>query len=247
MSLLTPPPAAAAPTTLSADVFQLLREDILSGGFAPGDKLRLHDLRDRYDVGFSPLREALMYLASDGLVVVEHQKGFRVAPISLDDLWDVTRTRQMIEAELLEEAVKHGDDSWEAEIVASFHRLEKLPSTDPATGLVTPEWARRHYAFHRSLIASAKSRLLMRFWQMAYDQSDRYRRISASVAGGREDEHQRLMAGALARDVKALIALNGEHIETTAKVVAAQIALASQAAPDAAPRGRRKARPTDAV
>jgi DNA-binding GntR family transcriptional regulator len=241
MSLLSPPTPHAGSTTLSADVFQHLREDILSGRFAPGGKLRLQDLRERYDVGFSPLREALMYLASDGLVVIEQQKGFRVTPISLDDLWDVTRTRQRIEGELLAEAVQHGDDAWEAEIVASFHRLEKLPSTDPETGFVTPEWAHRHYIFHRSLIAGARSRLLRRFWQMAYDQSDRYRRISASVAGGREDEHRNLMTAALAHDVEALVAINTRHIETTAKVVAEQIALASQNAP-APVRAQRKGR-----
>jgi GntR family transcriptional regulator, carbon starvation induced regulator len=235
--------AALAPTTLSADVFQRLREDILSGRFAPDDKLRLHDLRERYDVGFSPLREALMYLASDGLVVVEHQKGFRVAPISLDDLWDVTRTRQMIEEQLLTEAIEFGDDGWEADIVAAFHRLEKLPSTDPATGFVTPEWAQRHYAFHRSLIAGAHSRLLKRFWQMAYDQSDRYRRISASIAGSREDEHKKLMKAAIARDTAALIKLNRKHIETTAKVVAEQFANVGRTATPS-PGGKRKSRAT---
>jgi DNA-binding GntR family transcriptional regulator len=244
MSLLSLAPAALAPTTLSADVFQRLREDILSGRFSPDDKLRLHDLKEHYEVGFSPLREALMYLASDGLVVVEHQKGFRVAPISLDDLWDVTRTRQMIEEKLLTEAVEHGDDAWESEIVASFHRLEKLPSTDPTTGFVTPEWAKRHYAFHRALISGARSRLLKRFWQMAYDQSDRYRRISASIAGSREDEHKKLMKAALARDTEALIKLNQKHIEKTAKVVAEQFANVGKSALPVTPvRGRRKRTP----
>ena len=243
MTLLTSRPSSAPSTTLTADVFQHLREDILAGGFRPGDKLRLHDLRERYNVGFSPLREALMHLASDGLVVVEHQKGFRVAPVSLDDLWDVTRTRRLIEDQLLPEAVRLGDDAWEGEIVAAFHRLEKLPSTDPATGLVTSEWARRHHAFHYAIVAAAESRWLKRFWQIAYDQSDRYRRISAKVVGGREDEHELLMKAALARDADALIEINRRHIQRTAEVVADQIARTALPEPDPARRVRRKVVP----
>jgi GntR family carbon starvation induced transcriptional regulator len=231
--------AATPGKTLAADVFSWLREDLLAVRFQPGDKLPLNELRDRYSVGFSPLREALMHLAADGLVVVEQQKGFRVAPISIDDLWDVTRSRQLIEETLLREAVQNGDHAWEGEIVSAFHKLEKLASTDPATGLIDPEWARRHYAFHYALINSSPSRCLKRFWQSAYDQSDRYRRISASVIGNRDEEHFELMQAALAKDAATLLTINRQHIQKTAEFVADWFSRPPAASPPSA-RGRRR-------
>ncbi len=207
--------------TLTADVFLRLREDLLAGRFKPDQKLRLEELRRIYNVGFTPLREALMRLASDGLAVIEHQRGFRAAPISLDDLWDVTRIRQEIEAIALRDALRNGDDAWEAEIVAAFHRLGKVRNTDPETKTIAPEWARRHHAFHYALIAGAESRWIKRFWQTLYDQSDRYRRIGAlSVPEGRQREHRELMTVALRRDEVRMIRLSQAHIEKTAHIVA---------------------------
>jgi DNA-binding GntR family transcriptional regulator len=213
-----------APKTLSADVFGRLREDLLAGCFAPDAKLRLEDLRQIYEVGFSPLREALMLLAANGLVVVEHQKGFRAAPITLEDLNDVISARQKIEAIALRDALEHGDDNWEAAIVAAFHRLGKVTHINPTTGVIDAEWARRHHAFHYALVAGARSRWIKRLWQTLYDQTDRYRRIAASsIPEGRLQEHERLMKAALRRDTELLLDLSFRHVQRTATLVANQM------------------------
>jgi len=65
--------------TLASSVYDRLRGDILSGSLPPGEKLRTEALRSRYEVGNSPIREALNRLSADGLVTREDQKGFRVA------------------------------------------------------------------------------------------------------------------------------------------------------------------------
>src|SRR3546814_18820283 len=91
--------------TLAAEVRSQLREDLLAGRFRPNERLRMEDLRSRYAVGFTPLREALMHLASDGLVITEQQRGFRAAPISLADHWDIATTRQAIEDIALADAL----------------------------------------------------------------------------------------------------------------------------------------------
>ena len=83
--------------TLSAVAVTRLRNDILSCALPPGERLRLDALKTLYGVGFSPLREALVQLCAEGLVELEEQRGFRVAPVSADDLTDVTNTRVDIE------------------------------------------------------------------------------------------------------------------------------------------------------
>ena len=59
-----------------------LRQEIVNGTVAPGAKLKLVPLARRYEVSRGPLREAAARLAAEGLVTIEDQRGFRVAPIS---------------------------------------------------------------------------------------------------------------------------------------------------------------------
>src|SRR4029079_12386032 len=83
--------------TLTSDVFDRLRTDIVHCHLRPNSRLLFRDLRATYDSGMSPLREALMRLAADGLVVLEDHKGFRVAPVSRAELVDITSTRCELE------------------------------------------------------------------------------------------------------------------------------------------------------
>ena len=104
--------------TLATDLFEQLRSDILHNRLDPGSRLRFKDLRERYHSGLSPLREALMRLVSEGLVVLEDHKGFRVAPVSREEMQDIANTLLELEALAIRMAVKKGDDRWEADIVA---------------------------------------------------------------------------------------------------------------------------------
>jgi hypothetical protein len=74
------------------------------------------------------LGEALSHLLAEGLVLLEQQRGYAVAPVSLDDLHDVTATRRYIDSLALRRSIERGDLEWEARIVASFHRLSKIKS-----------------------------------------------------------------------------------------------------------------------
>ena len=77
---------ANASRTLIERAYAQLRDDIIEGRLAPGEKLRVEHLKDRYGVGAGTLREAITRVVSDALAVAEGQRGFRVAPISMADL-----------------------------------------------------------------------------------------------------------------------------------------------------------------
>src|ERR1044072_1821904 len=107
--------------TLTSDVFDRLRTDILHCHLRPNSRLLFRDLRASYASGMSPLREALMRLASEGLVVLEEHKGFRVAPVSREEVVDIATTRCELEGLAVRMAIEKGDDLWEANILARFH------------------------------------------------------------------------------------------------------------------------------
>ncbi|MCZ6586034.1 MAG: GntR family transcriptional regulator, partial [Gammaproteobacteria bacterium] len=67
-------------------VYERLRHDILNGRLEPGRRLRIKALKERYDVGHSPLREALNRLTASGLIDQVDGKGFQVSITSADEL-----------------------------------------------------------------------------------------------------------------------------------------------------------------
>ena len=127
-----PDSAAPLPRTLVERAYLSLRHDVVCGKLAPGERLRVEHLKDQYEVGAGTLREALSLLVSDALVTSEGQRGFRVAPISLADLEDVTNTRVMLETEALRQSIRRGDAKWETALVQSSNRLiKRIPASMP--------------------------------------------------------------------------------------------------------------------
>ena len=203
--------------------YSALREDILSGHLEPGEKLRVEALRDRYDVGASTLREALTRLAGEALVTSEEQRGFRVAAVSLEDFADLAQTRKLIEVEALRQAILAGDDAWEANVVAAYHRLSKVEeklSSSPSS--YSGEFEDRNRDFHRALLAACRSRWLQHMHSILFQQSERYRRISLAHKEITRDvhaEHAALLSAVLARDVERACRVAGDHIDRTLQVV----------------------------
>ncbi len=99
--------------TLATYAVSALRRGILDGALAPGSRLRIEDLRSRFGMGASPLREALSQLAAEGLVQRLDQRGFRVAPAAASELNDLIETRCLIEGAALRASIEAGDDAWE--------------------------------------------------------------------------------------------------------------------------------------
>jgi DNA-binding GntR family transcriptional regulator len=227
-------------------VLDRLRADIVQGKLAPGEKLRLEHLTSRYDAGRTPLREACCRLASEGLVTVEDQRGFRVTPISRADLLDLTRTRHQIEGLALRASVGRGDLAWEGDVTAALHRLVRLSPRAPASprarahaarergaAALDDAWEREHGRLHTALVGACGSPWLLRFHALLFEQSERYRRLASAYGQPERDidgEHQALVRAALDRDVERACALLTEHIaRTTERVLAGHPALGARA------------------
>ncbi len=166
-------------TTLADLADRNLRRDIVAGVLKPGEKLSIASLIKRYAIGASPLREALSRLSTDRLVVLEGKRGFTVAPISAAELDDISICRRLVETEAVRLAVEHGDETWEARVVAAFHRLDRAeerarqhPAADPV------EWEQRNSEFHAAVVSACGSTWLIRLQTMLYAQHERYRRLS---------------------------------------------------------------------
>lgn len=223
--------AANPSPTLAEQGYNQLKQQILSATLEPGQPLRLERLRTSLGIGYTPLREALMRLSSEGFVDMEGQRGFRVAPISLQSFADITNARVSIEALALTRALEVGDDNWEASIVANFHRLSRRTAIDPETGLISAEWDSAHRDFHYSLISGCDNEWLKHFWQILFDQAFRYRQLAVTRGYQYRDdlsEHKNLMEQVLDHNLSGLLQASEAHIRGTYDVVLKVLANSEQ-------------------
>jgi DNA-binding GntR family transcriptional regulator len=231
-----------APRTLVEDAYRRVREDIVDGKYVPGSRLRVEHLKDDYGVGAGTLREALSLLVADALVVTEGQRGFQVAPISLADLEDLTRTRVLLETQALRLSLKQGGDAWEAGVVTAFHLLTKVEDLRKRTGARTKEWEALNRRFHEALTAASGSRWLTYLLAILYRQGERYRRFVLATNPTRRDvhaEHTELFEAAMKRDERRAIACATRHIQLTHEAVRLKLELGEAegaASRDARPR-----------
>lgn len=196
-----------------------LRSDIVSSVFEPETRLKFADMTKRYDVGIGTLREALSQLVSEGFVTLEAGKGFKVAAVSADELVEITEHFINFEKRAVRSAIEHGDEDWEANIVAAHHRLNLIESLSWVERMERHlDWVQRHREFHESIVAACTGLWLYKLRSMMFDQLDRYRFVTKREregVGSKSQEHREIMDAALARDADRTALLIEQHIRDT--------------------------------
>jgi DNA-binding GntR family transcriptional regulator len=151
--------APASTVLLSDEVVDRIREAILSGGFAPGHRLREEELAEALNVSRGPVRSALLQLDREGMVMRRRNRGAIVARLSLADLQEVYSLRTAIEPVACEWAARNADDDDFAEmdlIISGYSRLNSKSTVQDA--------AAADLSFHDVLYRAARHRRLLRLW-----------------------------------------------------------------------------------
>jgi DNA-binding GntR family transcriptional regulator len=224
---LSEPPAETSSQTpaqtQASSVYERLRADLLTARLAPGRKLQLKFLMERYQTGQTPIREALNRLTSEGLVECQDQRGFSVAGISAAELAELTKTRCWVEDLALRQAMAAATPAWEEELVVACHRLVRTPRSLSSTRYEdNPEWERVHRAFHRCLLRPCDSRSLCGFCDQLTDQLYRYRQLSVRKVYPARDintEHEAIARAVLDGDADHAASLLRQHYQMTADVI----------------------------
>jgi GntR family carbon starvation induced transcriptional regulator len=208
----------------AAKVLYHLKQDILKGFFAAGHKLKMSALKERYNVGVSPLREALSQLVVMQLVQVQDQRGYRVCPVTQSELIDIYDTRAQIESLCVAQAIERGDGAWEAGIVAAAYQLQSNADLLKADGDLQA-WEELHQQFHYSIAKGCGSQELLRVRLDLYEKASRYRNLwlqhnaGNGAFGVNQMEHEQLVAAVLARDIRLAKELMSKHIRVPSQVL----------------------------
>ncbi|MBB1312243.1 MULTISPECIES: GntR family transcriptional regulator [Aliivibrio] len=205
--------------TLTDKVSKMIHQDILSGDLHPGQKLVVAELKKRYNVGASPIREALVQLSWNKYVKLEPQKGCWVATISIVELEELFEGLRVVAKMLLEKAISKGDEAWELSVLTSYHRLSKVNLENTPEAI--QEWTQRHSDFHNSLLSGADAPIMFQFYQELTNQIRRYRHLQNTHKMFNKEhtdyleEHETIMKLALSRNTdQAVVLLESHYIKT---------------------------------
>lgn len=202
-------PSPKRPPTAQAFVLAELRRMIIAGELLPGQPLRQDALAERLGVSRVPLREAFKVLEGEGQVVYEPHRGYKVARLSLGDLLEVYRIRQLLETEAARAAVERADDgTLDAMRIAG----KEVEAASAAADILPMTEANRR--FHFVLLSAARMPRLERLIQVLWDATDTYRFVYYGVEANRqrvEDEHSLIVEAFADRDADRLITLLDDH------------------------------------
>jgi len=210
-------------TSLTSQTYQRIHSMIIRGDLAPGQKLKIEELRKNLDTGASPVREALSLLTSEQLVELIDQRGFKVANVSVEAFEELLKTRCWIEELALRESIKTSNTDWEEQLILIHHRLKRAPRDLKGSDM---DWEAQHKKFHMALLSGCQSSLLLKFCDQLYDQNIRYRNIarpSAAPKRNTADEHDAILNHVLDRDADNAVDELISHYQITGKYLATQI------------------------
>lgn len=120
--------------TITNAAYERIKSDILSGKYKPGEHLREKDLCDDLQVSRTPVRDALVRLGQEGLVVLKPHKGVFVRKFTKKNIQDYYQTRAILEGLGAKLAAKHVTESSKEQLLSIIEKMkETLYKSDQVT------------------------------------------------------------------------------------------------------------------
>ena len=197
--------------TAAETVLHELRSALAAGRLMPGQQLVQEDLAEDLGVSRVPIRESLKILEGEGHVTYHPNRGYFVTELSADDLIELYRIRQILEAEALAQAVLEVSDADIADIESILEQVEQAAESGDVERLTEA-----NRAFHVAIIELSGMNRLSRLIRQLWDASDIYRTVYFRDPVNRErvhSEHREIIDALKARDAQALIRAQNSHRE----------------------------------
>ncbi|MBL1116463.1 GntR family transcriptional regulator [Streptomyces sp. 110] len=197
------------PQTAQQFVLGELRGAITSGQLKPGMPIRQDSLAEQLGVSRVPLREALRILEAEALVVHKAHRGYFVAELSLADLREVYRIREVLETEAVRQASGRPDKLPLATLETAQHEVEKAAGTGDVSAMAAAN-RRFHFALYEAAGMPRLTRLIATLW----DATDAYRSLYYVAADNRDHvvrEHRAILDALRGGETNAAARLLDEH------------------------------------
>lgn len=200
-------------------IYETLREGLIWGRWRSGEQLKPQHLKEELNCTSGVLREALLRLSGEGMVLLVKNAGFRVASYDENTFREAAHLRLLLECEAAELAVKRGDFEWEMAVNTAHHNLAYIEDQMATADDITPfvqRWSQLDWAFHSAVLSACGSKLLMRRYRSVYDTFRMYAAAQIDEFGfivpGTINEHRAIFDTAIQRDVDGCIEAIKAHL-----------------------------------
>src|SRR3546814_2098594 len=137
--------------SITEHTYRQLKAELPQCRLKPCERLQTNELRIRFGVSLSGIREALSRLSAEGLVEADPQRGFRATPLTRQDLLDLTGAAIEIDGICIRQSLKKGDKAWEQLLIKARDKVVNSAVVSPdAGGRLNIEFMAAHHDFHRS-------------------------------------------------------------------------------------------------
>lgn len=201
--------------SLRENIYSSIKEDILTCRVLPNSDLREQSLAEKFSVSKSPVRDALLRLEQERLVVVLPRQGYRVAPISIVDAREMFQLRKVLEPACAEAAAQNATDRQVAEL-ESFRSLD-----GPNVPDVFIEYNR---GFHFAVCRASGNARMARIACDLIEQMERMIRFSVGTVSSNDKtslvrEHGGIIDAIVGRDRRLAATLVRQHVADAEKRV----------------------------
>lgn len=200
---------------LREKIYDELRADMISCRLPPGREIRENELAARFGVSKSPVRDALMRLEREGLVITLPRQGYLVSPVSMADVQDMFHLRDALERACMERIVRRASD-------------EQLAQLDPFRRFDAAAWAGGFVAYNREFhhtlgVIAGNARMRSQLADLI-DQMERAVQLSLSSLKKGDpqslvDEHSAMIDALQARQLSRAQRLASAHVGAAGKRV----------------------------
>lgn len=214
---------------MRSDIYAALRREILSCAIPPGAEIREAEFAERFSASRSPVRDALLRLEAEGLVVIHPRKGYRAAPISIADARDLFEFRAVLEPACAASVAGEASDE-------DLRRLDRFRSMDgfakvnaKAEAGEAPSFVQYNREFHLAIARLCANRRIREATIDLIEQFDRLVTVSISSIeeGSQRDalikEHCDIIDALQARDGKRAGRILSRHAGRARKRVLAAL------------------------
>lgn len=151
--------------TLAQKVRTQLKEAVMAGRFAPGEKLTIRGVAGALEVSLTPTREALYNLASEGVLEMRPNGSVYVPELTVARIVELTKIRVALESLAAREAVTHISDAEIAEIAALNNAMIEKNESKDYSALIAINW-KFHFTLYRASRMDHLVRLIEGCWLM---------------------------------------------------------------------------------
>lgn len=201
----------------SDSAYKKIRDAITYGKLNPGERLIEHQVCDSFQVGRTPLREALRRLQTEGYVDFVPNKGVSISKLSVDDVEQIYDIIAMLEGHATELATEHLSPKDIKKLTVLNKKMVQLNGKQNFR-----QWLEHNAKFHAHIVQASGNQHLSQLVTGLRDRLYRYRFLSVTILGQSEKysgDHQKILTALRSKEAKQAGKLMHNHVRKVTELM----------------------------